>query len=241
MPDGLIILFFVAIFALIIVGAYYSHQAQQKRLAELAQLAANRGWQFDASRDSSHDQRYGQFSLFTQGHDRYAYNTLRGVLAISDQSWPVQMGDYHYETTSTSTDSKGHTTTHTHHHHFSYVLIETPYLDSPELFIRREGFFDKVAGFLGFDDIDFESAEFSDRFRVKSSNKRFAYDVIHPRMMEFLLADDPPTIELAHGQCCLSRSEACWSAAEFEAMLAWAGEFFVLWPRHVTSTMKTDA
>jgi hypothetical protein len=36
-------------------------------------------------------------------------------------------------------------------------------------------------------DINFESAEFSRRFYVKAPNKRWAYDVIHQRTMEFLL------------------------------------------------------
>jgi membrane-associated PAP2 superfamily phosphatase len=57
--------------------------------------------------------------------------------------------------------------------------------------------------------------------------------VIHPRMMEFLLDGDPPTIELQRGQCCLTHGEHCWSAAEFEATLAWVAKFFSHWPRHV--------
>jgi hypothetical protein len=241
MPEGLIILVFAALVVLIIVGAYYSHQANKKRLAELTALAAARGWQFDSSENYSHEDRFGQFALFTRGDDRYAYNTLLGEMTFGEQAWPVQMGDYHYKTTSRSTDSKGRTHTTTHHHYFSYVLIETPFVEAPELFIRREGFFDKVAGFFGFDDIDFESSEFSSRFVVKSADKRFAYDVIHPRMMEFLLEGDPPTIELERGPCCLTRSESRWSAAQFEAMLAWAQNFFGLWPRHLEATIKDKA
>jgi hypothetical protein len=241
MPDGLIILVFAALIVLIIVGAYYSHQANKKRLAELAALAAARGWLFDTSEDYSHEERFGQFDLFTRGDDRYAYNTLHGETTFGKQSWPVQMGDYHYKTTSTSTDSKGRVRRTTHHHYFSYVLVQTPYVGAPELFIRREGFFDKVAGFFGFDDIDFESSEFSSRFVVKSADKRFAYDVIHPRMMEFLLQGEPPTIELERGPCCLSRSGACWSAAQFEATLVWAKNFFSLWPRHLVPSIKDKA
>jgi hypothetical protein len=236
--DGWIILVIIAFAALVIVGGYFSYQAQQKRIAELTQLAASRGWRFDASNDYSHDERFGHYSLFSSGRNGYAYNTLIGALQIGDSAWPVQLGDYHYETTSTSTDSKGNTTTHTNHHYLSYVIVETPYLGTPPLFIRREGFLDKVASFLGFDDIDFESAEFSSRFIVKSKDKRFAYDVIHPRMMEYLLDGDPPTIDLQRGQCCLSRGEQCWSAAEFEATLAWTAEFFARWPQHVTGQLS---
>jgi hypothetical protein len=47
---------------------------------------------------------------------------------------------------------------------------------------------------LGFDtplDLDLESIEFNRTFRTKvdRGHEKFAYDVLHPRMMEFLLAD----------------------------------------------------
>lgn len=228
--DGWIILVFV-VFAIVgIVGIYFSYQAQQRRLMELTQFAAARGWRFDASKDHSHDGRYEHFSLFTQGSDRYAYNTIRGALAVDGQSWPLQLGDYHFTTQQTS----GKTTT-TVTHALSYVLLETPHLGLPDLFIRREGFFDKIASVLGFDDIDFESAQFSDRFIVKSRDKRFAYDVLHPRMMEFMLEGDAPTMDFRQGQCCLNLGEKCWSPGDFEEVIGWVQEFYAHWPRHVTN------
>lgn len=231
--EGWIFLVFLAFAALAIVGGYYSYLAQQKRITELSQFAANKGWRFDPSKDHSHDTRYAHFSLFDQGSNRYAYNTICGALVVAEKLWPVQLGDYHF----TTQQSNGKTT-QTVSHTLSYLLLETPHLGLPELFIRREGFFDKIVSVLGFDDIDFESAEFSDRFIVKSPDKRFAYDVLHPRMIEFLLDGNPPTIDLQRGECCLGRSEKCWSPAEFEETLAWAGAFFERWPRHVTSPLS---
>ena len=55
-----------------------------------------------------------------------------------------------------------------------------------------------------FDDIDFESDEFSRKFYVQSSDRKFAYDVLHPRMMEFLLQTTPPMIDVEGGALCLS-------------------------------------
>jgi hypothetical protein len=237
MPGGFALLLFFGVLALIVVGAFYSERQRQKRLSELSLLALQQGWQFDPSNDRSIADRFHHFSMFSRGQDRFGYNTLRGNVDIREQAWCVQLGDFHYETTTTSTDSKGRTSTSTHHHRFSYIVFETPYLGAPPLFIRREGFFDKITGFLGFDDIDFESAQFSKRFYVKSKDKKFAYDIVHPRMMEFLLDADPPTIEFQRGQCCLSRGEKCWSGDEFTATLAWAKEFFALWPTHVTSVL----
>ena len=53
---------------------------------------------------------------------------------------------------------------------------------------------------LGFDDIDFESVEFSRAFTVRSRNKRFAYDVCHGKMMEFLLCHPDTSLEF-EGPC----------------------------------------
>jgi hypothetical protein len=99
--------------------------------------------------------------------------------------------DYHYETH--STDSKGRR--QTHHHYFSFFILQLP-LSFPELKIGREGFFSKVAQAFGYDDIDFESHEFSRKFCVRSKDKKFAYDVCNARMMEYLLANDDLTIEI---------------------------------------------
>ncbi|MCC6491449.1 MAG: hypothetical protein IT424_00325 [Pirellulales bacterium] len=233
MPSELAIPIIIAIALLAILLGYFGYRAQQQRLAELQQLASRRGWQWDPASDYSHDERFGHFSVFNCGSSRYAYNTLRGSLDVDGQAWPVQAGDYHYQTT--SHDGK-QTTTHTHR--LSYVLVRLPYLSTPELFFRKENFFDRIAEFIGFDDIDFESAEFSRRFIVKSRDKRFAYDVIHPRMMEFLLAGQPPAFELARGYACLTRGERCWKPEEFQSTLDWAVEFFNLWPRHLIAQLE---
>jgi hypothetical protein len=104
--------------------------------------------------------------------------------------------DYHYETY--SRDSKGRR--QTHHHHFSGVILTSPIPLKP-LYIRPEGFFDKITEFFGADDIDFESAEFSRKFYVKSPDRRWAYDVIHTRMMEFLL--EQPRFSLQFDPSCI--------------------------------------
>jgi hypothetical protein len=227
----LIFVVFIVIFALF---AYYSYQQRLQRVAELHALAQQLNWQFSGEEDYSFDSEYSQFSVFTQGSSGYAYNTLTGHVHIGDEHWPARMGDYHYQTT--SSDGK---TTHTHHHYFSYLLVDLPYPSLPYLRIRREGFFDTLAGAFGFSDINFESAEFSKRIHVKSSDKRFAYDVIHPAMMEFLLADDPPAIEIDGGCCCLTSGSDTWSAAEFRDRLNWAAKFFELWPRHLVAALRS--
>jgi len=228
-----IILIVVAALAIAVV-VYLSYRAAKRRREALAALAGELGWRFDPSRDRSHDDEYAHFEIFRRGHSRAAYNTLTGDLEIYRRTCPAKMGDFTYKISTSSGKSR-----RTHTYRFSYLIVHLPFAGVPDLLIRREGMFDKLAGAFGFDDIDFESAEFSKRFYVKSPDKRFAYDVIHPRMMEFLLGGDPPTVDIEAGRCCLSDGRHRWSPEEFGATLSWVIEFFDRWPEHVTAELQS--
>lgn len=172
-------LLFGAVVVLIIVGAIYGSIQAKKRREAIARWARSHGLSFTEAKDYGFDERFAEFDCLRQGDDRYAFNIIEG-------DWEgrrLLAFDYHYETH--STDSKGRRTTH--NHYFSAVILRANIPLKP-LIIRREGLFDKLAGVFGFDDIDFESAEFSRRFYVKAEDKKWAYDIIHARMMEHLLA-----------------------------------------------------
>jgi len=226
-------IFIAIVLILIAVFAYYSHLQQKQRREDMGRLATQMAWQFDPSRNGSHDDRFSQFDDFTKGHSRYAYNTLRGAISIDGRRWPVVMGDYHYKITSGSGKNRSTKT-----YRFSYAILQAPFVGVPDLAIRREHLFDKVAGFMGFDDIDFESQEFSKRFHVSSSDKKFAYDVIHPRMMEFLLESDPPKIEVGRSCCLITDGRKCWELDDFQSKLKWAEQFFGNWPNHLVATLE---
>jgi hypothetical protein len=228
------ILIFVLFVIVALIFAYFAHLNAKQRRQDLAALAAGLGWHFDPEKDRSHDSTYGQFGAFTSGHSRYAYNTLAGWVPVGGHSSAAKMGDYHYQVT--TSDGKKSTT---HTYTFSYLIVHLPYAQVPDLFIRREGIFDAVSRAFGFDDIDFESSEFSKRFYVKSSDKRFAYDVIHPRMMEYLLSAEPPNVEIAGG-CCLLHDGSDWSPEDFRRHVDFAKRFFEHWPKHLTSTFQLD-
>ena len=231
MPGFFFLIFFGIVIIAIFGGLFASRKAAQRQEAML-ELGSQLGWSFDASKDYDHDERFRQFGIFTTGSSRYAYNTLHGQIAVGQQTWPAQMGDYCYTTTSGSGKNQSTTT-----HNLSYVLVHTPYAAAPMLRIRKEHMFDRMASFMGFDDIDFESAEFSDKFHVKSEDKRFAYDVIHPRMMEFLLDGNPPTTHLEGGVCCIHSKGKRWLPEEFATQISWLAEFFQQWPHHVNSRL----
>jgi hypothetical protein len=218
------------------VAIYCSHLAAKKRREALRAIAGQLGWDFAPSRDTHHDEEYAHFEIFRRGHSRYAYNTMYGTATIGGHTHPAKMGDFEYKVTS----SNGKTTTTTTYT-FSYLIVHLPFSGVPDLLIRREGMLDKLAGLVGFDDIDFESAEFSRRFLVKSPDKRFAYDVIDPRMMEFLLGAEPPAIDIERGRLCIADGRSKWQPAGFLNYLRFADQFLTRWPEHVVASLESHA
>jgi hypothetical protein len=170
MGPVVLILIVVLVIVFIILSTYINSQRRKVLIA----WAHKRGLTFNSQRDSSFGRLFPDLECLHRGHSRYARNVMKGELNGNT----ITAFDYHYTT--------GHGKNRSHHN-FSALILHSP-LPLRPLFIRRENVFDKVTEFLGMDDIDFESAEFSRKFYVKAEDKRWAYDVIHPRMMEYLLS-----------------------------------------------------
>jgi hypothetical protein len=195
--------------ALIIAGIVFGNMLAKRRREALAALATRLGLSFDEEDDYALAERLEFLRAIDQGSNRYAYNRLSGVC----QGYEVAAFDYHYETYSHS--SKGGR--QTHHHHLSILTLQLP-RSFPELLVSPEGIFSKIAQAFGYDDIDFESAEFSRAFCVRSRDKKFAYDVCHPQMMEYLLAHRDLVIEIEEDVLALTFN-SCLDATEIESRL----------------------
>ena len=74
---------------------------------------------------------------------------------------------------------------------FSAVTIQTDWPLEP-LIIRPEGNVDRFKDWLGYNDIDFELFQFSERFCVQAQDRKWAFDVIQKDLMELLLAQKIP-------------------------------------------------
>ena len=182
----LIFVFFVFVVFVIIASSL----AAKRRRTAIAEAAFKLGLQFSAGNDYSFDERYPFLNKLCQGSSRYAFNIMHG----SFLDHPVIVFDYHYETH--SRDSKGKRKTH--HHYFSFFILNYDQ-NFPELIVGREGWLSKVAQFFGYEDIDFESAEFSRKFIVRSPDKKFAYDIFHSRMIEYMMHNPDLSIEIERG------------------------------------------
>lgn len=197
--------FIVAAVVLLVLLMIFSAMAAARRRQLLETWAAENGLGFAPERRPDLDDRYPEFDCLRRGSSRYGYNLLRGDWRGRDF-----LGfDYHYATH--STNSKGQRTTH--HHHFSCVLIGSS-LPLRPLEIRPEGFWDKMKAVFGYDDIDFESAEFSRRFHVSSPDRKWAYDVLHARAIERLLAAPVFNLEMTEG-CVLAWQKRRFAPEEF--------------------------
>lgn len=181
------VLLIVGIVVLVGVIAYIGHLQAKKRREAFQAVATELGFSFRPDKDYNFARRFGFLEHMDDGSKRYAFNILSGQL----EGQQANIFDYHYETY--SRDSKGRRTTH--HHFFSIFTLALP-AAFPELLITREGFFAKLGQALGFDDIDFESVEFSKRYSVKSKDKKFAYDFCNARMIDYLLQQEDLIVEV---------------------------------------------
>ena len=102
--------------------------------------------------------------------------------------------------TRTTTDSDGNTRTETYTVQHDEPIVEV-YLNRPfgELAVNMKARGEKVR---------FESLAFNRAFKVRSVDRKFAYDVIHPLQMDFLTAYGPaPFCIDTHGRICFQVGE----------------------------------
>lgn len=187
---------FVAVAVLVIVAAIYGAIAQRKRREGLFLLAQRLGLDFRGERDFAIAGRFGFLKQLAQGDDRYATNVLSGNYCENK----VLAFDYHFATY--HTDKNG---THKDDHWFSFFILTLP-AAFPELTIRRENFFTRVAEVFGYQDINFESAEFSKAFNIRCPDKKFACDVCNAKMIEYLLANRDLSMEIENDVIALAFS-----------------------------------
>jgi hypothetical protein len=225
----IIVVIIIAAIVAAIGFAVWNARMKDKRRQEMADWAQANGLKFLPEKDYSVWLRYQLFKCLDRGENHYAYNIMLGTAGKR-----VTCGfDYHYETH--STDSKGNR--QTHHHYFSALVVDAG-LPLKPLFIRPEGFFDKVAEFVGFEDINFESTEFSQKFHVKSPDRRWAYDVLNQKTMEMMLLYARCHIELEGNQVMAYHDNKTFTAGEFSSALKVVNEMLDNLPPDVVEDLK---
>ncbi|MEV3934592.1 hypothetical protein AB0K52_01230 [Glycomyces sp. NPDC049804] len=154
------------IVALVIV---LGRRARQRRIAQCAAWAAHHRFQYWPEDPSALG--ITRRPPFAAGHSHRALDVFRGTF----KGRHLHFFHYRFKTGSGKEERT---------HDYQLVAIDLPAL-RPVLDVSHENFltrrFDK--------DIAFENQAFNDKFKIASPSPRFAYDVIHPRTMEWMLAD----------------------------------------------------
>lgn len=219
------------VFAVVTV---FASLAETKRRETMAALAAFLRLEWAVEDPFQIEERYKYFGALAQGHRRSARNVIHGRLGDVE----VKAFDYTYYTTEGTVSSTSVSGTRQARHTFSAIVCDTGYLFQP-IVIRPENFFDRIAEVIGFEDIDFESDEFNRAFHVQCSDKKFAYDIVHPRMMEFLLARIGWSLEIRQSAL-LVCDGSDFSVEKFRAAIDFAQGFLELLPEYLKQQMQSS-
>jgi hypothetical protein len=171
---GFFVVIFVLFVAFAVVVGYLGYLAAKKRREAMAAYAASRGWTYVQEDPGLVDRFSG--APFGLGHGRRAYNVLLGHY----DGRPIVAFDYLYKTTSgTGKDRRTET------HHYSVVSVNLG-VTVPNLSVTPQGLISGFFGRITNRDIELESEDFNRAFVVTCENRKFASDVLHPRMMELV-------------------------------------------------------
>ncbi len=216
---------FIFVVAVVVVIIVIALRAAHRRAELLRQWAAANGWRMRAGKDGDFDECH-PFSCLQRGHSRHAYNIVDGNAGGER----LIAFDYRY-TTGSGKDQHTYT--------FSAVILDSPF-PLKGLVIRPEGFFDKLASMVGFDDIDFESEDFSRQFFVKANDRRWAYDVLHPRAMELLMAGPRYAVEF-HTTTAIVWHDRCLQPADFDDAIRLVRDLFQSFPDYLVAQQAQEA
>jgi hypothetical protein len=180
----IVFLIFGAVVVAGIFGSLRQKRAVRQRSLDLQTLAGRLKFDdFNPNHDEGFAMGWGFLSRLARGQNRYAFNILRGT--YHEQA--LFVFDYHYQTGSGKSREEHNCT-------FLMLVFKESF---PQVSIGPESLGEKIAAAFGVgNDIKFESAEFSRKFCVRSKDKKFAYDVCNPQMIEYLLSNTGLQIEI---------------------------------------------
>ena len=175
------------------IVAYISGVQQARRLSDMRGLAAADGFEFfpeglvekprgflASLMERTADPVVHALELFHQfnfGIEKHAYN----LLVKSGDGRDIYVMDYIAETE--ENDGK---TARRRKHRFSVVAIRHGFI-WPHLRLSPESFGHTVGRMFGMKELTLESEEFNKKYFVEVEDDQSAYDVLHPKSIDFLL------------------------------------------------------
>ena len=158
------------VFVLIV---YFIWRMEMKRTERFQLIAREIGLPFFPKGDAALLESLRHFHLFSQGRSRKITNMLHGEsndveLAVLDYRYTVGSGK------------------NSHTYRQSVVYFRTPVPTLPKFAVRPEGFFHKIGGAFGYQDIDFEShPEFSRSYLLRGADEEAIRELFDEKRISF--------------------------------------------------------
>lgn len=158
-----------------------TREHKDERVALFTQFAQQRGWAYQPENNGFADRFSGHAPFPTVGQNLFIRHLLSGEYRGRQFSC-FQYGRKHDRPGGTTSDR-----TRTFEYFHVYALL-TP-ASRPTLQVTRAGVGSKIAAKFGRHDFQTGNPPFDEAFTVDTDNDRFAADVLHPGMTQWLLAD----------------------------------------------------
>lgn len=171
--DGWIVLFVaVAVVSVAAVVAMF-YYLEKRRTEEMGLEAGRLGFSFAPEPEPGLLDSLGAFRLFSQGRSR----KIRNVLRHQVDDIQITLFDYRY-TTSSGRHNRVHAQT--------VGLFETGRLELPFFTLRPEHLFHRLAGALGYQDIDFEQhPAFSEAYLLQGGDETQIRSVFRQNLLAY--------------------------------------------------------
>ncbi|HEY5652033.1 MAG TPA: DUF3137 domain-containing protein [Acidimicrobiia bacterium] len=219
-----------ALFAVLgITAIAYSIMSAAKRRDSAAALATRLGMSYHATDDLGIARL--PHPIFRLGDRRKASNLVAGSM----RGRHVVLFDYEHTVDRTDPEGKRSSSTYS----FSGVEVDLD-IQCPSTVIRRERVTTKLANALGVGgDVQFESDAFNRAFEVRSSSQQFAFTLVDPAMMQWLMTNAADLdIQFEPGSLVVITKRRQWT--EMESLAARVLDFTERFPRLVWSSYGTD-
>lgn len=192
------------IFGAVIIIAIVGWYRQKKRREALQQLCRQNGWHYERRNDRWASGMRDYYPLFRRGFGRRCTN----VVTIPNEPAQTTLFDYRYKERTGSGKNRSTTT-----YRYKVALSRLP-APLPALSIDSENVLTRLAGSFGFTGLETESEEFNSRFRVSADDRRTAFAILNPRMIEFLMDQELEDWEIV-GDWLLIASRGRWKLEEY--------------------------
>lgn len=205
-----------------------------RRKNKWKQFALSHRLQFAAADTQNIPKLYSDFLLFKQGINKIAYNICQG----EEKGFTITAFNYQYIVPSGIERIISH--------HFSVLIFQSQLFFRPILILNNKllhelDIFDTFGSKItrneinylsGTNEIYFESEAFNRKYYITCDNKKYAYDIINPRMIPFLQKNPEINIEARDNSVVFFQNRIVTISA-MDSYLIFAHDFFEMIPLHI--------